>query len=201
MAIADFIKDKSQQNLRTESVTLRLPTLLLGEIDDLAVTLNVNRQELLYEFVFEGLETALVIYEAEQNKPSQDAIDDEPTTSLRYFMLNTNKRHDPKEHHEMILNGTAAAFCDPWKHKINKLRKGDTVFLYENGVGIVGFGQASGQLEMNGEKHQQKLNNYERVSPMHAREVKKLIGHNMVFLQTMFKVPLKSGALISENLK
>lgn len=198
VSIADFIKDKTQQNLKTETVSLRLPAALLGDIDDLAVTLNVNRQELLYEFVSEGLKTALAVYEEQQNKPTEEFLDEGDITdsSPRYFVLNTNKRNDPDEHQKMVTNGIAAAFSDPWKYKIDKLRKGDTVFLYENGVGIVGFGKASGQLEVDGEKHQQKLTDYRRAAPLHAREIKKLIGHNMVFLQTMFKAPAKSGALI-----
>ena len=48
----------------------------------------------------------------------------------------------------MLRRGRAAAYFTPWKHQIERLRRGDVVFLYRSGVGIVAFGRASGRLEI-----------------------------------------------------
>ncbi|MCG3472219.1 hypothetical protein L7750_18090 [Xenorhabdus bovienii] len=44
----------------------------------------------------------------------------------------------------MIENGFAAAFEEGYIQKIKKTHEGDTVFLYESGVGIVAYGSATG---------------------------------------------------------
>ena len=59
-----------------------------------------------------------------------------------YFILNTNIGNTQEDHDDMLSNGKAAAYFDPWKFKIERLAKGDVVFLYQNGVGIVAFGEA-----------------------------------------------------------
>jgi hypothetical protein len=208
MDIAEFVRAKAQQNSKTETITLRLPLGVVGDIDDLSATLNVTRQEMLQAFVEDGLKTALSVYEEEQNIPMpDDAVAEQVDASSCFFMLNTNKRHSASDHLNMVSNGIAAAFCDPWKWNIDKFRKGDTVFLYESGVGIVGIGKApGGSVEVSqhkgvdGEMHYQKLSDYRKVTALNAREIKKLVGHNMVFLQTMFTVPPTSGAIIEKHL-
>jgi hypothetical protein len=176
---------------------------------DLYYRAATTRQEVIAEFVKDSLERALAHYEKMQNKPDlvDQSVDSEDGTSPRYIFLNTNKRNDPNDHFYMVSKGIAAAFYDGWKQKIDTLRKGDVVFLYESGVGIVGVGKANGDTETldkgndPGEHHQQKLINYRKVSPLSAREIKKLTGTNMRFLQTMFKVKAAHGALIEQQLK
>lgn len=206
MAIEDFILQKAQQKDDTQAFTLRLPTGTVGSIDDLALILSVTRQELVAELVKDSLERAIQKYEAVQNKielPEQ-AIDSE--AKQKYVVLNTNKRRGMNDHLNMVNNGIAAAFYDPWKFKIDSLKKGDIVFLYESGVGIVGVGKANGQLEVQDygkdvdETHQQRLTDYKRVKPLGAMEIRKITESKMVFLQTMFRVVAKHGVLIEKSL-
>lgn len=206
MAIEDFILQKTQQKDDMQAFTLRLPTEIVGSIDELALTLVVTRQELVAELVKDSLERALKQYDEVQNKPDVQ----EPTTDSgathKYVILNTNKRNSLNDHLNMVNNGIAAAFYEHWKFKIDTLKKGDIVFLYESGVGIVGVGKASGQLEIKdygkdvNETHQQKLTDYKTVKPLSASEMKKLTGKNMRYLHTMFRVTPKDGALIEETL-
>lgn len=63
-----------------------------------------------------------------------------------YYILNTNISNDVIDHNDMLNNGKAAAYFDPWKYKIERLSKGDVVFLYQSGVGIVAVGEADGKL-------------------------------------------------------
>ena len=215
MSIEKFIAEKTQQKSDieavTEAITLRLQGGVVAEIDELASSLEITRHELMIEFIADSLKRAQEYYEKVQNKPEsvEQLVDDEheATSEPRYIFLNTNKRNDPNDHAYMVSNGIAAAFYDPWKFKINSLRKGDVVFLYESGVGIVAVGKASGVtdvLDKNnhiGETHQQKLSDYRKVNPLSARKIKKLTGTNMRFLQTMFKVKSDYGVLIEDQLK
>lgn len=206
MAIEDFILQKTQQKDDMQAFTLRLPTETVGSIDELASTLGVTRQELVAELVKDSLERALKQYDEVQNKPDFLEPTADSGAAHKYVILNTNKRHSLTEHLNMVNNGIAAAFCNPWMFKIDTLKKGDIVFLYESGVGIVGMGKANGQLEIKdrgrdvAETHQQKLTDYKTVKPLNASEIKKLTGTNMVFLQTMFRVAPKYGVLIEECL-
>ncbi|MFA5119423.1 MAG: hypothetical protein WC695_11360 [Candidatus Omnitrophota bacterium] len=209
MTIEKYISEKAQQKADTEAVTLRLPRSTVAIIDEFSLTLGVNRQELMAEFVKDSLKTALALYDKMQNVPDSvnRMVDDEDENTPRYVFLNTNKGNTPSDHFYMVSNGIAAAFYDPWKFKIDTLRKGDVVFLYESGVGIVGVGKANGKTEILDkgkdvdETHQQKLIDYRNVSPLSAREIKKLTGTNMRFLQTMFKVNKAHGELIEQHLK
>lgn len=63
------------------------------------------------------------------------------------YILNTNLKNSDIDDADMVENGKAAAYYDPWKHNINRINKGDKVFLYRNGTGIVGMGIGSGTTE------------------------------------------------------
>ena len=201
MSIERFVQKNSQKERNTETVSLRLPSTLLGLIDELAYSINVNRQDLLYEFVSEGFQTAAKAYEKEAaNAEDICLVDDVENEKVRYYVLNTNYNNNEGDHKDMLEKGIAAAFCDPWKYKIDRIKKGDVVFLYQSGIGVVAYGKASGNLEVDGEKHWQKLDSFQRVVPFPAREIKRVIKSNLVFLQTMFKIPVEFGLLIEENL-
>jgi hypothetical protein len=104
----------------------------------------------------------------------------------------------------MLARGKAAAYYDPWKYKIERLEKGDVVFLYRSGEGLVAFGWASGEVEAAdyhgdpnaaGEEFSMRLEPFVRLpSPMTAREVKLAAERNVTFQQTMVRLESDSGA-------
>ncbi len=107
-----------------------------------------------------------------------------------YYILNTNIRNSQEDHEDMLRNAKAAAYFDPWKFKIQRLAKGDVIFLYQNGSGIVALGEADGKLqkaayhgnpEEADEEYFMKLQRFQRASPpLTAAEIKKLTGVNHV---------------------
>ncbi len=120
-----------------------------------------------------------------------------------YQILNTNISNSQDDHKSMLKERIAAAYFSPWKHKIENLSKGDVVFLYQSGVGIVATGKASGKLQIrnyhNEQKHTDeeyfmKLNQFYLLkSPMSASEVKGVTGVNHRFMSTMFGVDAENG--------
>lgn len=205
--VTDLITLRQQQDEKTEAITARIPISYVAHLDELSSSLDVTRQFLLTEMIKDKVDEALALYEEKQNTPQAMDSDDEPVSGARFFILNTNKRHDVAAHRDMVTNGIAAAFCDPWKFQIERIKEGDMVFLYENGVGIVGTGIAPGEVEkveydgVAEDAYRKKLKDYRRVKPLNAKDIKKVVGSNLIFLQTLFKVPTEFGQKIQENLQ
>lgn len=124
-----------------------------------------------------------------------------------YYILNTNIKNNQESHEDMLTNAKAAAYYDPWKFKIERLVKGDTVFLYQSGVGVVAFGEADGKLkkaeyeENPDEEYSMKLNKFQRLSrPLSASEIKSITEIDYRFMTTMFGVDADSGKKIRKFL-
>ena len=123
-----------------------------------------------------------------------------------YYILNTNISNSQADHDSMLSEGKASAYYDPWKYKIERLGKGDVVFLYQSGVGIVAVGEADGKLvktpyqgnpEEQDEDYSMKLNRFQRVSPpVSAADIKRVTEVNYVFMSTMFGLDAESGKAI-----
>jgi hypothetical protein len=207
MRVSELISLRKLQEEKAETITVRIPVSYVAHLDELSSSLDVTRQLLLTEIIKDGVDGALEEYEKKENNPEAMANNEEPVTGLRFFILNTNKRHDVDAHREMVTNGVAAAFCDPWKYQIDRIKEGSVVFLYENGVGIVGTGLASREVEkaeyagVAEDAYRKKLIDYRRVKPLNAREIKKVAGGNLIFLRTLFEVPAEYGQKIQENLQ
>jgi len=120
-----------------------------------------------------------------------------------YFILNTNYSNSEDDHKSMLTEHIAAAYFSPWKNKIKNLSKGDIVFLYQSGNGIVAVGKAEGKLKkrnyQNNPKHvdeefYMKLSNFHLLKiPMKASEIKEVTGVNHRFMSTMFGLDAESG--------
>ena len=206
--VSDLITHRQQQNEKTEAITLRIPVSYVSHLDELSSSLEVTRQFLLAEMIKDKVDEALALYDEKENTPQPMDNEAESVNGSQFFILNTNKRHDPATHRDMVTNGVAAAFSDPWKFQIERIKEGDTVFLYENGVGIVGMGIAPAgeaeKVEYDGvaeDAYRKKLTDYKRVKPLNARDIKKAVGSNLIFLRTLFKVSAEFGKKIQENMK
>ena len=135
-------------------------------------------------------------------------VEDNPYEDLAegYYILNTNFSNSREDHDDMLSNGKAAAYFDPWKFKIERLDRGDVVFLYQSGTGIVALGEADGKLqkapyhgetEHTDEEYFMKLQRFERVSPpLSAAKIKTITGIDYVFMGTMFGLDADSGRVV-----
>lgn len=171
---------------KTELVasTVRIPRALALFIEGLAEQLDLSKQEVTLKLIEAGVEIA------------ERELETEEVVNSTFHVLNTNRRHDENDHDYMLHNGIAAAFYDPWKFNIDRIKKGDTVFLYENGVGIVAYGSGSGETlikdryDDKDECHYQELADFRILDkPLSAARVKKVLGRNVAFLRTMSGMP------------
>lgn len=120
-----------------------------------------------------------------------------------YFILNTNNGRHPEDDKDMMENKKAAAYFDPWKKNIEKLKKNDKIFLYRSCTGIVAMGLASGKLQKQDYHHEKqyrdeeyfmKLDRFKLLkNPLSAADIKKITGINYRFMSTMFALDKDSG--------
>jgi hypothetical protein len=182
--LRSLIKKSKATKKELVASTIRIPKEVALFIEGLSEQLDLSKQEVTLKLIEAGVEIA------------EKELEREEMVKSAFHVLNTNRRHDESDHGHMLNNGVAAAFYDPWKFNINRINKGDTVFLYENGVGIVAYGLGSGEtLKKNryddiDECHYQELSNFVVLdNPLSAVKIKKILGRNVVFLRTMSGMP------------
>lgn len=185
--IAALLEEKRTAKSKLIASTVRIPEETHSFVEELAEHLGLSKQETLANLIDDGVTSA-----KEALKLDEEA---EESTECKYHLLNTNKRHNIQDTGRMLDEQIAAAFYKPWKLNINRIKSGDVVFLYENGVGIVAFGYASGETLVRdyngdaGEFYYQHLSSFKKlVKPIAASEVKKILNANIVFLRTMVSI-------------
>lgn len=179
---------------KSVNLTLRLSEAEVEVLDDIVMFREITKQDLI---------TALI--QEELIKPYKATLIDESPS--KYYLLNTNKANDKADHDDMINNGIAAAFEDGYKEKINRIKSGDYVFLYESGVGIVAYGQATGDVkvkshyEIPDKTFYQELKKFKKLSrPISAGSIiKDVLKRKIPFASTLISVV--DGNLIFDYIK
>ena len=182
---------EKNQEKTTFSIRLSVKEDLI--LQEIAESFDLSRQELLHRLITEQIIVPWKKRFEEQANEELEEVDTEQST--RYFLLNTNKVNDIDDHDFMLKNQVAAAFEDGYKEKIVKFKKGDWVFLYESGQGIIAFGQASGRLEKaphygrEDKTYYQRLEGFTRLSKaIKASEIKRILNRSFPFAQTLAQI-------------
>jgi len=99
--------------------------------------------------------------------------EDDPLEDVEadYYVVNTDIDADKQNDSDMIEFHKAAAYFDPWKFKIEKKKKGDHVFLYRNGEGIVARGIATSSYKKKDYQDNPEYKNEEDYVPLTKFEV------------------------------
>lgn len=178
--------------------TVRIPESLHAFIETLANDLDLTRQETMLKLLEQGAEVAQKTLEDVEKKELErlSENDADPLITSNFHVLNTNKVHSDENPAWMLSKGIAAAFYNPWKWNINRIKENDIVYLYENGKGIVGYGKGTGEVKVcdcdgdENECHYQELQDFKTLAkPLSAADVKKILDRNVVFLRTMSGMP------------
>jgi hypothetical protein len=187
--LRSLIKKSKIAKKELSASTIRMSKELNSFIEGLAEHLSLSKQETTLKLIEEGVSVA-------ENELQLNVVPEEESSHSNFHVLNTNKRNSIADHEKMLKNGIAAAFYNPWKKNIKRISDDDTVFLYENGVGIVAFGKGTGKTlteDYNTHKdgcYYQILKNFTRLKkPLAAKDVKKILERNVVFLRTMSGMP------------
>lgn len=192
--LVELIREsKKAKKEEVVSTTVRIPMKLNSVMEALADQLSLSKQEMMLHLIEAGVKIAedeLKLDDVEEEKKKQDQ--DKEQQSCGFHILNTNKRHGLEDHEWMLKEGVAGAFYDPWKFNIDRIKKGDIVFLYENGVGIVAYGKGTGTVLIADhsddvkDTRYQKLDGFKVLSkPLSATEIRKILARSVVFLRVM----------------
>ena len=124
------------------------------------------------------------------------------------YILNTDYGSSPEHHKAMLTERKAAAYHPGWRENIARLQKGDCVFLYQVGVGIVAYGYADGELrkaECDGFKdyeYYMHLSGFDSAfTPISASEIKNVTGVSFYFGRTMFSISDENANAIIKAIK
>ncbi|WGE41982.1 hypothetical protein [Actinobacillus equuli] len=165
--------------------------LILQEVAD---AYDLTRQEIIHRLINEHI-TQSWEKEREKDKTFEVPSSDQLERTSCYYLLNTNSANDIDDHEFMIKNHLAAAFEDGYKEKINRIKKGDFVFLYASGKGIVAFGQADGEVIKSphygreNKTFSQKLHNFKILTtPIKAKDIKSILEREFPFAQTLAQI-------------
>ena len=185
--IAKLLEEKRKTKSELVPSTVRIPPETHSFIEELAEHLGLSKQETLAALIDDGVSAAKEVLKLD--------VPEEVSSDCAFHLLNTNKRNSLEDGRRMMAEGIAAAFYEPWKLSIKRLKKHDVVFLYENGVGVIAYGRATGETlirDYDGdpdEFYYQKLDDFIRLeTPLTAREIKEILGGSIVFLRTMTSI-------------
>lgn len=195
-------------------ISIRIPTILNNELDELSLSLDRSKSSLISEFIKAGVVTAnelLKEHSLISDEMKEQLINQREDSAVGFldskaFMLNTNYNNDVETHFYMVKNQEAAAFCKGWKEYICQLSKGDKVYLYQSGVGIVAYGVVDGDLlksEHYGvadDKYAKPLKDFKTgFKAISARRFKELTGGGANFRRTMIELTsVQANALAQE---
>lgn len=76
-----------------------------------------------------------------------------------YYILNTNERYEPNATKEMIKYKKASCYGSARQY-LNKLQIGDSIYLYQNKVGIVAYGTVASNIYYKANEAYVKLENF-----------------------------------------
>lgn len=181
-----IIAQSTAKNKDLISMTVRVPETVRSFVEEFSDNLSLSRQEVLLKLLQNGIAEAQ--REIEEQSGSEKCVS--------FHILNTNRGNNDDDHQMMMAEGIAAAFYDPWKHNIERVKADDWVFLYENRRGIVAFGQGSGDTLRREHEGADEACYYQILkdftvlpNPLSASEIKAILGKNQIFLRTMSGMP------------
>lgn len=126
--------------------------------------------------------------------PEEEVLLDEPDGN---YIVNTNLTWGPDAYKEMLAQRKASAWGDR-RYGIQGIKRGDTVFLYHNRVGVIAFGKAQNGYMKNDEREEyyvplkfdwQVDPDTERERAVSASELNDKLKSGYRFRQTVWSVP------------
>lgn len=194
--IVSMIENAKKAKKELVASTVRMPKELYSFIEGLADEIEISKQEVMLKLLEKGAAIAKETLENAEIAEAEAETELQAPSPSGFHLLNTNKGNSLEEHEWILAKGVAAAFYDPWKWNINRIKVNEVVFLYENGKGIVAYGRGTGDVQVidhNGDKdecHYQVLEGFKTLEhPLSAAAIKKELDRNVVFLRTMSGMP------------
>ncbi|HVK93875.1 MAG TPA: hypothetical protein VM571_04015, partial [Noviherbaspirillum sp.] len=114
--LKELITQSVAKNKSLSPLTVRVPDEVLSFVEQFSDDFALSRQEVLLTLLEAGISAAKVELENRQNQ--SEIIGN-------FHILNTNKGNNDEDQAMMLAEGIAAAFYDPWKRNINRIKAND----------------------------------------------------------------------------
>ncbi|PHM51447.1 hypothetical protein [Xenorhabdus hominickii] len=196
MSLLSSLNKKFNSDIKnTVTLSVRVTNEENAVLQEIADVVGCTRQDVIYQLISDYAIPEWQKMKTVDDNDASEALEEHAGAS--YFLLNTNKTNSLIDHNIILEKGIAATFEDDYIGKMNRIKKGDVVFLYESGSGIVAYGIGSGQNidEQNPEKINHKSMRYQILSdfrllkkPLAARDVKRILDNEIPFAQTLSQV-------------
>jgi len=207
MSLLNNLNKKFNSDIKnTVTLSVRVTNEENAVLQEIADVVGCTRQDVIYQLISDYAIPEWRKMKMEDENDELNAIDE--SYGISYFLLNTNKTNSIIDHNTILEQGIAATFEDDYIEKMKRIKKGDVVFLYESGSGIVAYGVGSGQNidEPNPEKINHNSMRYQILSdfnlldkPLAARDVKRILNNEIPFAQTLSRVA--NGEILYKHIK
>lgn len=150
------------------------------------------------------------IFEFDPYNPEREVIIQEEGKN---YIVNTNITWSKTNYREMLDNSKAAAYGER-RYGIKNLKKGDTVFLYHNGVGVIAYGKVLGKYKSRYHEGHKEEEYYvdlafdwvidpdrEANKAVKAWQINKELSSQYAFRQTIFSIRPKMANVIKKLAK
>ncbi|MCU6678358.1 hypothetical protein [Leclercia tamurae] len=196
MSLLNNLNKKFNSDIKnTVTLSVRVTNEENAVLQEIADVVGCTRQDVIYQLISDY---AIPEWRKMKRGDESEIIETvEENNGVSYFLLNTNKTNSIFDHNIILEKGIAATFEDDYIGKMNRIKKGDVVFLYESGSGIVAYGIGSG-INID-EPHPEKISHssmrYQVLSnfamldkPLSARDVKRILDNDIPFAQTLSRM-------------
>jgi len=195
-------------------ISIRLPNYLNNELDEIMGAMeeigimNKSKNELILEFIKAGIfDLNDFLHQKDKKILNVETIKNTKRTH-KSFMVNTNFNNNKDSHFDMLRNKEVAAFYTGWKEQMYNLQEGDTVYLYQSGVGFVARGLVSSDVKISefenhkNEKYSRDLDNlilnFKAIS---AKDFKKLTNSGCNFRKTLIELSEKQSQILDDEIE
>lgn len=206
MGLLSNLNKKFNSDKNTITLSVRVTNEENAVLQEIADSVGCTRQDVIYQLISDH-----AIPEWRKLKDGdEDEEDEEQNThsGVSYFLLNTNKTNSLTDHNIIMEQGIAATFEDGYIHKINRIKQGDVVFMYESGAGVVAYGIGSGnnidepepEKINHGSMRYQKLSDFTVLDkPVSAKDVIRILGNKIPFAPALSRIA--NGEQLYSDLK
>lgn len=207
MSLLTNLNKKFNSDIKnTVTLSVRVTNEENAVLQEIADVVGCTRQDVIYQLISDYAIPEWRKMKMDDENEELNSL--EENNGISYFLLNTNKTNSIIDHKTILEQGIAATFEDGYIVKMNRIKKGDVVFLYESGSGIVAYGIGSGQNidEPNPEKighnsmRYQILSNFTLLDkPLAAKDVKRVLNNDIPFAQTLSRIT--NGEILFKHIK
>lgn len=140
-----YISADKERKQRPIPVSVPLSVELTATLDGIRDYIGVTREDIALYCIKESLENMLETFSYLQDSEYNVLdYDDYGNEEQKFFIINTGRAHNADMPEKIFSEKTVTFSGESWSEACAKIRKGDVIFFYENGRGLVAHAISNG---------------------------------------------------------